>query len=270
MSATPETTGSAALAGLGALSEDGFLGGRLRIRQPVIGYRAAIDPVFLAAFTPAAPNESVLELGCGAGVASLCLGARVAGLGLSGLELQPGYAALARENASANGIELTVYEGDLRDPPAGLRSMSFHHVIANPPYYSDAATMAPRDPGRRTAHVEEAALADWIAIGLRRLRPGGWLTLIHHAERLGAVLAALEAGAGSILVLPVAPRPGRVATRLLVRGRKGAAGPLRLAPPMVIHAAESHGADGGRYAPLAERILREGAPLGLADVAKCR
>ncbi|RJL18858.1 methyltransferase, partial [Paracoccus siganidrum] len=56
--------------------EDGFLGGRLRIRQPARGYRSGADAVMLAAACPAAPGQRVLELGCGAGVASLCLGWR--------------------------------------------------------------------------------------------------------------------------------------------------------------------------------------------------
>lgn len=261
---------NAALEALGRLSEDGFLGGRLRIRQPVRGYRAATDPVFLAAFCPARPGERVLELGCGAGVASLCLGARVGGLDAHGIEVQPGYAALARANAAANGIGLWVHEGDLRRPPAAPRSLSFDQVIANPPFYEGGAATAPADPGRRVAHVEEAGLADWIAAGLRRLRPGGWLTMIHRAERLGEILAALEGRAGSTLVLPVAPRPERLAGRVLLRARKGARGPLRLAPPLVVHAGESHGGDAGAYAPLAERILRDGAALDLPGLAKDR
>lgn len=104
------------------------------------------------------PGQAVLELGCGAGVAVLCLAARVPGLVAHGLETQPGYAALARANAAANGIALAVHEGDLRRPPATLRAMSFDHVIANPPFYPDGTATAPRDPGRRTAHVEEASL----------------------------------------------------------------------------------------------------------------
>ena len=59
-----------------ALSCDAFLGGRLRIWQPRAGYRAGIDPVMLAAAVPARPRQSVLELGCGAGTASLCLAAQ--------------------------------------------------------------------------------------------------------------------------------------------------------------------------------------------------
>ena len=58
-------------------SEDTLLGGRVRLRQPVAGYRAAIDPVFLAAAVPAVPGDRALDVGCGAGAAALCLAIRV-------------------------------------------------------------------------------------------------------------------------------------------------------------------------------------------------
>ncbi|WP_370553443.1 hypothetical protein [Falsirhodobacter sp. alg1] len=41
------------------LTEDGFLDGRLRILQPRDGYRAATDPVFLAAAVPAKQGDLV-------------------------------------------------------------------------------------------------------------------------------------------------------------------------------------------------------------------
>ena len=100
-------------AGLGPLSDDAFLGGRLRLWQPVAGYRAATDPVLLAAACPAVTGQSVLDLGCGAGAAGLCLAARVPGIALAGLEVQAGYAALARANAARNGIAFEVHEGDV-------------------------------------------------------------------------------------------------------------------------------------------------------------
>ena len=77
------------------LSDDKFLMGRLRLLQPLRGYRAATDPVLLAAACPATPGQSVLDLGCGAGAAALCLATRVPGLALAGLEVQPEYADLA-------------------------------------------------------------------------------------------------------------------------------------------------------------------------------
>ena len=82
------------------ITENEYLGGRIRIRQPQKGYRAGVDPVLLAASIPARSGQSVLELGLGVGTAALCLSARVAGLSLTGVEIQSDYAALARENAS--------------------------------------------------------------------------------------------------------------------------------------------------------------------------
>lgn len=241
------------------LTEDRFLGGRLRICQPRDGYRAGVDPVLLAAACPARGGESVLELGCGVGVASLCLGWRVAGLRLAGLELQPGYAALARHNACVSGISMAVHDGDLRDMPAALR-IGFDHVIANPPYLAPQGGTIARDPGREAALREVTPLSDWIATARRRLSPGGWLTMIHAADRLPDVLAGL-AGFGAVAVLPLAARPGRPATRVILRARKGARAPFRLLAPLILHDGPAHEADRENYAPALRAILREGAAL---------
>lgn len=242
---------------------DGFLGGRLRIAQPAGGYRAGADAVMLAAACPAEAGQSVLELGCGAGVALLCLGARVPGLDLTGLELQEPYAALARDNAAANGIAASVLTGDLTRMPGPLRGQGFDHVIANPPYF-DAGTPAP-DAGRGAARHEDTPLSQWIEAGLRRLKPFGWLTLIHRAERLGAILSALGAGAGQITILPVSARQGRPAGRVIVQARKGARAPMRLLYPFIMHEKPSHLSDGEDLTPAACAVLREGAPLNLRE-----
>jgi tRNA1(Val) A37 N6-methylase TrmN6 len=238
------------------LTCDGFLGGRVRLWQPRRGYRAATDPVLLAAFVRARPGERVLELGCGAGAAALCLAARVPGLDLHGLEADPAQAALARRNAAENRLPLLVHDGDLRRPPPALRRLAFRHVLANPPFHA-AGTRSP-DPGRDLANREGAAgLADWIAAGLRRLAPGGELALIQKTARLPEVLAALAGRAGAIEVVPVAARTGTPAGRVLVRARKGSRAPLTLYPPLTVHQGSSHRADGGGYTSGMQRILRE-------------
>ena len=101
-----------------ALARNAFLGGRVQLWQPREGYRAGIDPVLLAATVPAQPGQRVLELGCGAGPALCCLGVRVPGLALTGIEVQPAYAALARRNLSENGLSGTVIEADIAAPTA--------------------------------------------------------------------------------------------------------------------------------------------------------
>lgn len=241
------------------LSDDKFLCGRLRLWQPLSGYRAATDPVLLAAACPAEAGQTVLDLGCGAGAAALCLAARVPSLHLSGLELQPGYAELARRNAARNGIALQVVEGDLRHMPAELRR-DFDHVICNPPYYPAGGTPSPVATRATAMQVEAVALADWIGIAGRRLRPGGWLTMITGADALPELLAGLGK-LGSASVLPLAAREGRPAKRVILRARKGGRAQFRLLAPFIIHHGASHAGDREDYTPEANRILRSGGDL---------
>lgn len=241
------------------LSDDKFLCGRLRLLQPLKGYRAATDPVLLAAACPAESGQSVLDLGCGAGAAALCLGHRVPGLALAGLELQPAYAGLARRNADRNGIPVEVCEGDLARMPPALRR-DFDHVIANPPYYHAGGSPSPVAARARAMQVD-TPLSDWVAAATRRLRPGGWLTLICGADGLPQVLAALAPKLGSAAVLPLAAREGRAALRVIIQARKGGRAPFRLLAPFVIHQGEAHDGDRESYTPAANAVLRDGADL---------
>lgn len=239
-------------------TEDRFLAGQLRIRQPRVGYRAATDPVLLAAATPIEPGQSVLDLGCGVGTAGLCLAARVP-LSLTGLELQPAYAALARENAALNGISARIVVGDLGQMPTELKQMNFDHVITNPPYHDISAIPSPSRE-RDAAHREALPLADWLNAALARVRPKGWLTLIHRADRLDDILAALD-GAGDIAIKPLTARAGRDAKRVLIRARKGVRSPLRLCSPLVLHDGAAHTADREDFTPHARDILRGAATI---------
>ena len=246
------------------LTEDGFLGGRLRLLQPATGYRAGVDPVFLAAAVPARPGQSVLDLGCGVGTAALCLGARVPGLSLAGLERQPDYARLARENAARNDIPLEVHEGDVAAPPPDLRARSFDHVILNPPYWEPAKRTRADDGGRETALAEETPLAAWIDAALRRLRPGGHLTVIQAAERLPALLSGIDTRAGGVTIRPLSPRTGRNATRIILTARKTSGEGFTLAAPTLIHEGARHERDAEDYTPEIRAILRDGAAFSWA------
>lgn len=244
------------------LTRDALLGGRLVLLQPRHGYRAATDPILLAAATAAEPGEAVLDLGCGAGAGLLALGLRVPGLILAGVELQPAYADLARRNAALNGVVAKIACADLARLPPELRR-PFDRVLMNPPFFDPAAPGA-ADAGRDTAQREATPLADWIAAGLARLRPGGWLTLIHRAERVPDLLVALAGRAGAIALRPLAPRAGRPAGRVLLQARKGARGPFRLLAPLVLHAGPAHPGDHDHFTPQAQAILRQAAPLDWA------
>lgn len=239
--------------------EDRLLQGRVRLHQPVTGYRIAIDPVLLAAAVPAGADDHVLELGCGVGAAALCLLARVPGARVTGLELQPELAALARANAEANDLthSFEPLPGDLLEPPVEVAAGGFDHAMANPPYLEPGRADAPADPIQATATVEGAArLADWVAAMTRLVRRKGTVTLIHRADRLADLLAALHGRAGEIVVAPLWPSAEADAKRVLVRARVGVATPLRLAPGLRLH-------DPGGFTAQARAVLEDGQALVL-------
>lgn len=243
-------------------TDDALLGGLIRLKQPRKGQRASADAVMLAAAVPAQKaGARVLELGCGSGVAMLCLAARLKTLAVEGVELQPELAALCARNIAANGLaeRLSVHAGDIRARRiAGLAPSSFDHVFANPPYFDTARHRVSPHAGRAAARAEGGEAADlghWIAALLRYARSGGGVSLIHKAERLGDILAALAPKAGAIRVIPLWSKAGQPAKRVIVQAIKGSKAPLVLTPGLLLHRPD------GSYLPAIEAVLREGAAL---------
>ncbi|WP_423318424.1 tRNA1(Val) (adenine(37)-N6)-methyltransferase [Azospirillum sp. 11R-A] len=237
---------------------DFLLNGRVRLLQPEGGYRAAIDPVFLAAITAAGDGERVLDVGTGTGAAALCLAVRVPGAAVVGLEQRPDACAFARRNAALSGVaeRVTVVEGDLLAPPGALRGVGFDRVMMNPPYLKAGAASVPPDGWKAAANVEGAAqLADWVRFAGRMLKPRGTLTMVHRADRIEDILHALRGRFGSLVLMPLWPKPGVEAKRLLLVARKGGRAPARLTAGLTVHKAE------GGYSPEAERVLRDAEAL---------
>jgi tRNA1(Val) A37 N6-methylase TrmN6 len=239
----------------GDLTEDAFLGGKVQLLQPKTGYRAGVDPVFLAASVNATAGQSVLDLGCGVGAAALCLGARVPDVKLIGVERQSEYAELARRN----GLEAVC--ADLSDLPDVIRQKQFDHVIANPPYFDRNASVAARDLGREGALGEDTPLLVWMKVAAKRLKPKGYVHFIHRIERLPDLMAAVPSDLGSVQVLPLAPRVGRKAELVILRARKDGRAAFKLFSPCILHRGERHERDGDSYMPEIKAVLRDGAAL---------
>lgn len=232
-----------------------LLGGRLRFRQPAAGYRSAIDPVFLAAAVPAKSGDRVFELGLGAGAAALCLLARVPDCTVAGAEPDPVLRRLALENAAANGLagRLTA-AADIED--LGAAGGPFDHLMSNPPFWAEGSgNLSPDARKARANHESGMSVAGWVDGLCRRGRPKSTMTMVYAAARLDDLLAALSAKCGGPELLPLWPKAGREAKRVLVRARIGGRGPARLLPGLTLHEAD------GRFTPAAEAVLRRGAPV---------
>jgi tRNA1(Val) A37 N6-methylase TrmN6 len=236
-------------------TRDSFLNGRITLRQPAGGFRSGLDAVMLAAAVPMGEGGELLELGAGAGVASLCVAARLPGSMIVGVEIDDGLAELANANAQANNLDARVrfVAADALSLPAALKR-EFAQVFSNPPFHAEDGEASPHD-GRRRARQDGGRLPDWLEVGLKRTVSGGTFTAIIRADRLGEALSALPGG--GITVYPLWPRTGEAAKRVIVRARKGARTPPVLLPGLVLHEAD------GRFTPETEDILRGGASLAL-------
>jgi tRNA1(Val) A37 N6-methylase TrmN6 len=239
-------------------TQDALLGGRVSFRQPAQGYRAAIDPVLLAASLPADFRGRVADLGCGAGAAALCLAARLPDVTVVGIERDPLLAELARQNVADNAMtaRVEIVGADIRRLPLSLDG--FDAVIANPPYLEAARANTVPDQRKAAATVEhDVDLETWIDIALRLLRARGTLAIIHRADRLDDLLAGLRGRAGEVVVIPLWPKAGVPAKRVIVRARKNIRSPLMLTHGLVLHEAD------GAYTAAASAVLREGAALAV-------
>src|SRR3979409_98326 len=95
-------TNAGLMADPGEFTEDAFLGGQLRLRQPKSGHRAGHDAMLLAAATSARSGDRVVDFGAGVGAAGLAVAKRVAGIELILVEVDEALAGLARGNAGSD------------------------------------------------------------------------------------------------------------------------------------------------------------------------
>jgi tRNA1(Val) A37 N6-methylase TrmN6 len=237
-----------------------LLGGRLDMRSADAGYRAAIDPVLLAASLPALSGERVLDIGCGTGAAALCLATRIPDVHVVGIDLQAPLIALAREIAELNELDTRAQFQccDLLDPPGQLAPASFDHVMANPPHHKKHSGNPSPDPLKAAANVEgDAALADWVSFCFSRVKAGGTVTFVHRYDRKDELALLLEQG-GAVTVFPLWPKvEGTGAKRVLVQAVKGVDGGTKMQAGLVLHASEND------YTPEAHAVLREASALKL-------
>ncbi len=253
------------------LTRDAFLGGLVTLLQPRRGYRAGIDAVLLAA--TAQPQEaraglSILDAGAGVGTVGLLAAKRLehaVDVKVTLVERSPELAALAQRNAADNELSerVGVVCADLLGPvadlaAAGIADESFDLVLANPPYHVDARGTVSANDVKAGAHaMGDGDLDRWARVMARLVRPGGEAIVIHRADALADLMKALAPRFGALRILPLHPRQGEPANRVLVKGVKGSRAPLTLLPGRPLHL------DGNAYHPIVDQILREGAGLWL-------
>ena len=210
--------------------------------------------MLVAAAVPATAGESVLELGSGVGVASLCLAARVAGVKVLGIEIDPELTRIANANAARNGMADRV-RFVAADASGFGHEEAFDHAFFNPPFHPDMGQISPKPARDRARRDTEDAVCHWTRMALALTKAQSRVTAIIRADRVEEMLAG--ASEMSTIVFPLFPRRGEAAKRAIVRITKGEPPGCRFAAGLVLHQ------QGGRSTEAAEAVLRHGAPLDL-------
>lgn len=234
-------------------SKDYLLNKRIKIFQPIDGYRASTDAVLLSSIvSKVKKSDNILDVGSGTGAISLCLAERFPLAKITGLEIQSDLVSLSNQSAEANAFtNLKFLEADIKTGAKDIPNVSFAHVITNPPY-SEKDIRSP-NPSKATAHnFDDFSLKNWLNFCIKKLQPQGYFYTINRAENITEILSAIHGKLGDIKLIPLYSKPHQEAKRLLLIARKDSNAPAKILSPFITHN------DDGSYTAQANEILRQG------------
>ena len=201
-------------------------------------FRLGTDSVLLADFVNTAGAKRGIDLGCASGINMLLLLARTSDLHMTGLEIVPEAAELARENMALNGLigRGEIVTGDIRDHRALFRTGSFDLAVCNPPYFPQGSGALPQDRDRAAARSELlCTLPELCAAAAYLLRTGARAFFVHRPERLSELFVCLTgAGLEPKRLRLVCRDAGSAPSLVLVEARRGGKPGLTIEPALFL------------------------------------
>lgn len=233
-----------------------WLGGP-RFKRDEGSFRLSTDSVLLGDFAGIKKNSRCLDLGSGAGVLCVLLAEKHVSAKITGIEIQPEFARMSRENVRENSMDgrVEIINADLREHKTLVSSGSFDFVVSNPPYFAQNSGFSAPATHRAAAREEKhCTLADICAAARWALRWGGGFALVHRPERLSEIACAMtEAGIEPKRMRMVQHSANRAPSLILIEGQRGASPGLVIEPPLILTG------DTGRDSDEVQRIYRRGA-----------
>ena len=237
-------------------TNDYLLDKKIKIFQPVDGYRASSDAVLLSAFVSNITKGKILDVGSGTGAVSLCLAQRMtdSSVQIVGLEIQSELAELSNFSAQQNNFRNLKYlnkDIKLGCSENNLEPCSYDIVVTNPPYSENDLPSPNKSKASAHNHIH-FDLNHWLLFCLKMTKPFGKIYMVHRAEALPKICSILQNKAGNIQILPVYSKNKQNAKRVLVSAQKDSKAPSRLLSPFITHN------EYGSYTDKAQEILRQG------------
>lgn len=219
---------------------DYLLAENLRIIQSPSVFSFSLDAVLLARFAYVPKKRGrIVDLCTGNGAIPLFLSARTEST-ITGVELQPRLAGMARRSIEFNGLngQIDIIEGDVKEIPAQLGYEKFDTVTCNPPYFP-AHDMSDKNLSEHMAiarHELHLTLDEAVRSASQLLKQGGKAAFVHRAGRLIDIMAAMRNNRlEPKRIRLVYPKAGKEANTLLIEGIKDGKPDLKVLPPLIVY-----------------------------------
>ena len=198
-----------------------------------------IDAVLLTGFARVKDGDTVLDLGTGTGIIPILLEAKTGASHLTGLEIQPESADMAKRSVCYNELEkkIDIVEGDLKNASEIFGRGSFDVVTCNPPYMIGAHDLTGGNESKTIARHEVLCTFEDVAREAAAvLKPGGMFYLVHRPFRLVELLGTMT----KYRLEPkrmkfVHPFVDKEPNMVLIEAKKGARSRVEIEPPLIVY-----------------------------------
>jgi len=215
------------------LQHEGF-----RIIQSTEAFRFGTDSVILADFASPRKRDVCVDMGCGTGAIALIMLMHNPGIRVTGIEIQPEVADMARRSAVLNCVEdrFEVVCSDMRAAHETLGRGRFSLAVCNPPYFkAGGALLSEEEKVRIARHEGDITPKDIVSSAARLIKNGGRFAVVYPAPRALEMMRAMEdAGIAPKRVRTIHGVAGRPPKHILIDGIKGAASGLHWMEPLIL------------------------------------
>ena len=198
-----------------------------------------MDAVLLSGFAKAKKGDVVLDMGTGTGIIPILMEAKTEAAHLTGLEIQPESADMARRSVAINGLseKIAIVDGDIKEAGNIFAPASFDVITCNPPYMIAQHGIAnPDGPKAIARHEVLCTLEDVVRSASKLLKSGGHFYMVHRPFRLAEIITTLV----SYKLEPkrmqlVYPYVDKEPNMVLIEATKGGKSRMTVEKPLIVY-----------------------------------